>query len=462
MNSPRPTYIAVVGGSGHWSDRYHHAAILAARAHGENARVVAIVDPVCPHHLREKASLQQILKADRPAWLDVADLTNDQSSTMLDQFVQNQPIDLMIIATDPEHHYEYAAWALRNRINVLCDKPPVAIRAAASRIESAEAILPKFHHLLRLAAEFSDTARIAIPLRRRALSPYILVAKHLEEVFASTGEGVRYMTVIVNSGIHRFPAEFASSGAHGYTSGIGSLSHTGYHFIDLIAWYLSIARGRVHSVKITLPYILRVRDYLRTEGYAGLSHLLVSPEGAKSDHLPGEVLDAELDATFHLRLMDDSGGSLGLVSYSCNHTTYTPRSLNCPPVLQDPANHPRGGRMSHFTVDIQQGSLQSVTICQNNESHRSSSIDVFIRRHPNLGSRKVRKLYRNAYSQGTTLFELSREFIHFSAPEGKNSLAPKLLTYLEDQRTTMEIYSAFYRLAALQAKGISGELTIHL
>src|SRR5262249_1051778 len=154
--------------------------------------------------------------------------------------------------------------------------------------------------------EINPNYRFCTPLRRRALSPFVTIAESLQSIHKRTGEGITYVNAIINSGVHRYPVEFLKGGAHGYLDGVGSLSHSSYHYLDVIAWYLQCAPGSIAKIGITLPYIIRVRDYIARQGYSQLLQLngenssVVAPDIT----LPNRVLNAELDFTIHLHLYD--------------------------------------------------------------------------------------------------------------------------------------------------------------
>jgi len=178
------------------------------------------------------------------------------------------------------------------------------------------------------------------------------------------------MNIIVNGGLHRYPVEFLKAGAHGYLDGIGSLAHSSYHYIDVIAWYLQLAPGDATQIKITLPHIFRVKDYLNIKGYKALQKLINSDDEKldKGINLPVSVLNSELDFTFHLQLLNKDNLPIGLISCTSNHTTYTPRKVKYNPIAIDHAHDRNGGRMSQIYW-ISEGYLQC--------SYRHSSISRF-------------------------------------------------------------------------------------
>jgi len=175
------------------------------------------------------------------------------------------------------------------------------------------------------------------------------------------------MNVIINGGVNKYPIEFLKGGAHGYLDGVGSLSHSIYHHINVIAWYLSVAKGRIKKLIVDLLYVFRVKDYLRIEGYKKLQDLIegVNPNFKNDIKIPKQVLNCELDFTFHVRLFDKNYFPIGLILYTSNNTAFTPRLTKFIPEMVEYTNDKLGGRMSQIYYDIHQGALQNWQLIKN-------------------------------------------------------------------------------------------------
>lgn len=450
----------VIGGSGHLCELNHYPAIRSLKREGIHARVVAICDPQDPratnadHYKVGRKNLKAILSSDNPLWIDPGVYKKIELKRALSELAQKEAVNIVIIATDPAHHYFYADWAVGKGINVLCDKPLVVVSDASWNPEKAKLIEKRFEALYKnveRAQEKNPDYRFCTPLRRRALSPFVVIAENLQAVHEKTGEGITRLNAIVNGGIHRYPVEFLKGGAHGYLEGVGSLSHSSYHYLDVIAWYLQCAPGNVSKIGITLPHVSRVRDYLAQQGYEQMMHLNDETPAvvAQDVVLPERVLNAELDFTLHLHLYDYSNSKIGLISYSSSHTTFSPRTTKYDPNMLDHANDENGGRMSQVYFDIHQGSVQNWVITKNDVVFKGNHIELTQRLHPKLGAAYSKKEYANAYNDETiTLQDLFVSFVKKSVGLQIPAEYDRHLQLLSTQRLTHRLFSSAYELIA--------------
>jgi hypothetical protein len=248
--------------------------------------------------------------------------------------------------------------------------------------------------------------------------------------------------------------------------GIGALSHSSYHYIDVIAWYLSIAKGDIYKISINLPYILRVKDYLEINGYSKLREL-IEEDGSEAfndpNKIPIQVLAAELDFTFHLNLFNKNNQLLGLVTYTSSHTTFTPRLTKYHKDMIEYTNDKLGGRMSQVYFDIHQGAMQNIQIIKNDVVFEENKILTYTRKHPLLGKPLVIKKYRNAYDRGTaTPKDLVNAFIKYTNGQDVNHDHLSAIKNFDNQRLTNKLFSLFYELIAqnYQNKGRNKKIKI--
>lgn len=450
--------VVVAGGCGQWSDKTHLAAIMDLKRQGIDVRLVAVCDTINPSSAKNRPNLSELVRLDAPLWIDAG--SKDYCAIMkeLDRIHQGIGIAAFIVATNPVYHYGYSAWAINNGINVSCDKPLVVTRNAASDLERAEQIWPQYLELRRrvLKAKERDERYMAVcPLRRRSMPMFVNIADSLAAVHSETGEGIRYLNMIVNGGLHKYPIELMHDGAHGYLDGVGSLSHSSYHYVDLLAWYISSAMGKTYELEIELPYLFRLRDYIDMRGYSTLMKLIEGNTSLDVNvQLPEAVLNSEQDFTFHMKLKDTDRKLTGLVSYSCNHTTFTPRTQRYDSTLAEHAESKSGGRMSQLYLDIHQGALQNIQLVKNDVVFFGNTITTTKRVHPVLGS-DVKDSVGDAYVNGAiTPSEMVGNFIRYSAGMDFDRTVLDATTRYEDQVFTNRIFSKFYELMAKQAAGI--------
>lgn len=452
--------ILIAGGSGHWCEINHYPAILSLKSEGIESRVAVICDPINPYtanadnYNNGRKNLTRILKRDKPLWLDPERYTKKQLRGELKKQFRKEEINVAIVATDPANHYFYANLIVKNNINIICDKPLISISDSSWKIGKARQIEQKFLKLLNKVEKnkkLNSSYTFCTPLRRRALTPFVKIAESLNQVHLKTNQGVTHINAIISSGIHRYPVEFLKGGAHGFTNGIGSLSHSSYHYIDVIAWYLQSAPGKTKYIELTLPYVFRVKDYLKKQGYQKLMELNENEQLilTKNVKLTDSILNAELDFTIHMSLFDESNNNLGLFSYTSNHTTYTPREAKYNPNILDHANEKSGGRMSQVYFNIHQGALQNWTLTKNDVVFEGNNIEIAQRLHPKLGNQYFVKKYEDAYDNQTiTPKDLFISFVKKSMKLSTPKTHDKHMQSLETQRLTHRIFSASYELMA--------------
>ena len=451
----------MIGGSGHLCELNHYPAILSLKNEGIGARVVAICDPLDPrsidasHYKVGRKNLNSILDSDNPLWINPTEYKDPAALTSyLNQIAKELDINVVIIATNPSYHYFYADWAVSAGINVLCDKPLIVVPDSSWKPEQAKLIEERFESLYKKVEEaqrINPDYRLSTPLRRRALTPFVTIAENLQSIYEKTDEGISYITAVINSGVHRYPIEFLKGGAHGYLDGIGSLSHSSYHYLDVIAWYLQSAPGKIAKIGITLAYISRVKDYLAKQGYGQMMQLNdEDPSIVEQDiTLPESVLNAELDFAIHLHLYDEHDGKIGLISYASNHTTFSPRTTKYAPEMLDHTNDENGGRMSQIYFDIHQGSVQNWQLIKNDVVFEENKIETTQRLHSTLGVSHRNIKYSDAYdSETVTLKDLfisfAKKTVGIDVPEHHD----EHLQILSTQRLTHRIFSATYELIA--------------
>lgn len=303
-----------------------------------------------------------------------------------------------ILSSLPRHLF-YAEWAVDKGINVLCDKPLIVVPDASWKPKKA-ALIEK-----------------------------------------------RFRTLFDNS------IEYLKGGAHGYIDGVGSLSHSSCHYLDVIAWYLQAAPGTLARVGVSLPYVSRVKDYLAKQGYEQLMYLNnEDPSIVEAGvGLPESVLNAELDFTIHLHLYDKADRKIGLISYTSNHTTFTPRTTKYDPDMLDHTNDKGGGRMSQIYFDIHQGSVQNWLLTKNDVVFEGNDVDITQRLHPSLGQNYSKMSYTDAYdSQTVTPKDLFASFVKKTIGLPVPEKHDEHLQLLNSQELTHRIFSATYELIAQQ------------
>lgn len=444
--------IAIIGGAGFWANDGHLRNIHEAVATEPNidARVVALVDPVDPklQSGERKEHLERILLTDSPSWVDTSNY--DSVSSIVKDLKQMQ-VNLAIIASPPVHHLEYVLEFVRNDINVVCDKPIVSRKNAAHDIKEASSISEDLDIICKEYAKslLRDPKLLCVSiLRRRGLSGFSEVAKELKSVHETSGAGINNMSIIVNSGKYLHPDELLLNGAHGYHDGIGALSHSAYHYIDILSWYMSIAHGSARYLRPRLNHAIRVRDYIESNLYK------LTPsfkDGfVKIPKLPDSILKSELNTSYSIEILDEGLGLMGNILFTFNQLSYCPRTL--PPLSNnlDPGNYSGGGRTSNCIIDIHQGAMQNCYIYKNDTVFEPYTLNTRVIKHPSL-AKDLSIIDTNSrvvdpYEDGYTLADAYRDLFKYLSDSRVRTMQSPVLRPLSEERTATSLYSNFYEL----------------
>lgn len=439
--------VILVGGSGFWSEQNHIRNLLSLRNESD-ARVAVIIDIINPASLLRHENLQAILARDDPQWVNPSGF-----SSIDDVFAHiGFTPDLVIISSNPETHYKYALYCAQNNIPVLIDKPVIMVANAASDISASRDINQEFNTLLKESA--SQSTPVYTHLRRRALPAFVKIRDELASNYEQTKAPLTHLTIQVNGGIHKLPAEFESDyGAHGYQNGVGSLSHSAYHYIDVMLWLFSAAIGTTETINIKLNYVKRVSDYLGSNGYSYIQALLGlgKVEVMTSSPLPAALLAAELDSGFTLELRDKRGYVVGAMTFNFNHTGFSPRQRGVE--LTNHSNFRDGGRMSQIYLDIHQSTVQHWQMIKNDVVFNGNTIGLVTRRHPSIGTDHEENRYTDAYDN--IEFPMERGLLRLLKNDSSitNEEMVKLgLKPLKDEAINMAVLGAFYELIASDYK----------
>jgi hypothetical protein len=156
---------------------------------------------------------------------------------LLNKIIKKHSIDHVVLGTDPEHHFLYLEFLIKKSLNILMDKPIVAINNAVSQRVAAREIHRAFRKLDKAYASYSD-ANVTILSQRRYHPGYRKIQQDLIENYIKTGIVPHYFYLLHSDGQLRFLEEIDKISYHGFNHGYGKVSHSGYHFIDTLYVYL--------------------------------------------------------------------------------------------------------------------------------------------------------------------------------------------------------------------------------
>lgn len=172
---------------------------------------------------------------------DNVELTNEVKKD-LKFLLDIKKIKYSIISTEPKSHFAYAKFLLENDINILMDKPITAPVNVNSNSKNSAKIRKEYEILCDMYKKKKGKINFKIQCQRRFHEGYIFVKRTLEEVIRQFNIPITYIDIYHNDGMWNMPSEFLERENHPYKYGYGKLFHSGYHFIDLLAWLLEVNR----------------------------------------------------------------------------------------------------------------------------------------------------------------------------------------------------------------------------
>lgn len=446
--------IAVIGGSGYWSDRNHHRHILELKSKYE-VELTAIVDYINPRKVVIHKNTNELCRIDNTAWLNPSDF-KDVDEILVD-LKNNYGVNLVIIASTPCTHYEYGIATVKQGIHTICDKPIISHKNAATSLEAASTIRDQYYKLLKKykeAKEVNPRLLFHSILRRRSLESFTKVAHELNIVYRKSNAGLNNMTILINGGVCKLPAELSNAGAHGYLDGIGSFSHSAYHYVDAIAWFVSQAPGRACKLVPKLNYVTRVSDYLEAESYKQIAKTLnVDDATLTIPQLSDETLGCELNVGFTLTMKTKENITVGLISILFNHVSFNTRTIGYDPSVREVGDHKGGGRMSQSFIDVHQEGLQNWQIAKNDVALDDNTITLHGRRHPSIEGKEYEySKYENAYDSNISMKDLLADTFQYIS-KGDSLKEHNIVRELSEERLAVEIYTACYELIAAEYQG---------
>ena len=75
----------------------------------------------------------------------------------MDNIKKKYNINTIIISTDPLNHFQYLEWAIKNKINILTDKPLILENDIISSSQSINKLFSKTKYLIELYKNARNT-----------------------------------------------------------------------------------------------------------------------------------------------------------------------------------------------------------------------------------------------------------------------------------------------------------------
>lgn len=199
----------------------------------------------------------------------------------LSAFVRDHEVRAVIVATDPFSHMAYIEWALNEGLNILVDKP-ITLHPYASVDPIAASRIEEDYRTLVTLADGQRDRLTGEPLvfecliQRRYQEAFWDMREVVNRVYMASKCPLTSITIIHNDGQFRLPDELMSVAYHGFEEGVGKLSHTGYHFLDLLPWFLTACQPTqltIDSISVQAHFV-RPRDIAKVLHHSNAGYLL--------------------------------------------------------------------------------------------------------------------------------------------------------------------------------------------
>ena len=441
--------------------------------------------------LKEKVPMKYIEKFDPRGELP-EDLTH-----YLEEVVAKHGVKMVIIATEPTAHICYGKWAIRQRLNIILDKP-ISVRSNSScDIKEARGI---WHDYQRLADEWEkvrvqDSKKSPMPrptlitvnVQRRYHTGFEQVIGLVREVSELQQMAVTSVSLSHSDGQHRLPQEMKDMNYHPYNDGYGKIGHSGYHIIDLFAQIFKAGEsGLKDNKKLTKSFVVQATavypsgamnqrneaDYQRDFGKVeydnshSSSHLELNEEFARGNY-------GEIDALIQINHMSGND-RVAISTINLKHSGFSRRSwLEVSPDL-----YKGNGRVKHESHTIDQGNYQRTIVesYQSSDKHddclkTSEGIPMYDKGghdHFEITNYRVVDLYEDKQQRILTEYRPDQEsstHLKLRSEKAKGLVIDEMLDYirgtieLKDARSHLtshslgvQIMSAAYESLAIQRK----------
>jgi predicted dehydrogenase len=302
--------------------------------------------------IKNKNSIMQII--DDNKWFDTKtyfvnsrdsyEAFNDNERSDIITLFHTLTIDKAIISTPPEVHTPYALLCIRAGAKILVDKPLSAPRNVSTG--NSQELLNDMKKLL----QYDTGDNIVIQCQRRRHDGYAYIKKLIQSIDNQYGIQPHFIDIYHSDGRWDFPDEIATLKNHPYTTGYGKLLHSGYHFVDLLAFLtdaidydafdLFSYKHSINDFKTQIPDSFYKTTFDIDNKYS------FADEG-----------NGEID-NFSLIQLKNSGRVKTTASINLLHSGYTRRGWG--EAKQD--LYKGNGRLRHERVNIQIGPLMNIQV----------------------------------------------------------------------------------------------------
>lgn len=287
------------------------------------------------------------------------------------------------IATEARWHYFYLEWCIRNKVDVLVEKP-VFVFNGTDNFEP--------DYIVRDAQRLIDLSDGANAVSVMSLGRYHKIYNEL--IIDDIRElAIKYKTPITSihlrhaGGVWNLINEFDEREDHPYKYGYGMIMHGGYHYIDLVAQVLEINKSIIPT-NMTLELVaFSARPYDQNVRISGLINDIVVSKSNNLEKQTKEYGETDIAATFRL-YETETEKTITLGNIALEQTTPSIRKWSVLPT----GIYNKNGRVSSVDFEVQLSTLASDhVVCydipvtsDHNIDRIDACADVIKRRNANI------------------------------------------------------------------------------
>lgn len=285
---------------------------------------------------------------------------------VLDEQVKKYSVKGVIISTDPLYHYLYAKWALERNLSILMDKPITITKNISIDPNLSNKINEHYIQLRDLYKKINNKKRkllFSVVSQRRFHKGFEKVKELLKEVYKETNCPPTSIQISHSDGQWRLPHEIIDIDYHSYNHGFGKVSHSGYHFIDMISFLTDFVEADKKADRVEIiSKFFRPLDFLSQitlEDYGKLfGDKFVKINKYDLNQLNKKMKEfGEIDAFIILAFKKKEKVTL-LGSVNLIHNSFSLRGNLVP----NNDLYKGNGRVRHESYTIQQGPFQCIQV----------------------------------------------------------------------------------------------------
>ncbi len=411
--------VLIIGGLGHWGQKHYVPLLINSNICNELI--------VCDIKNEKK-----INKHYKYVKLNLGNEIDE-----IKELIKQYSISVVIIATPPIYHDYYLINLIPTGVNFICDKPMVAIKGQSFDEKKAKEVKKRYNEILKLKKQYN--VKIYTPLRRRVQNFYNEIYKNVNLINDNFDQNITFASLYENDGCHRWDDEMTIDFAHGYNDGLGKLTHTGYHILDIVAKLIDLGCNNIKSLECQVLHAKTVADSSKSKSIKNLAKLLSQKISTIKHNDIVQSAELDIGIKFTISFYDDVDS---FIYVHIHHGGVTNRVIK----HYDDINTGDQGRTDDSTFTIEQGPMQNIysTIFANDTVNEERKSVLFIKRHILAAKKlhlKAEQIIDLKPSNEISTEEIMKHII--LAAQGNKKYQDKYEEVeIEHQKFTMELYYA--------------------